>query len=161
MDKVKTEQWFLREGNKASYILLTFSGVETTSRTWYKVRDLKQNPTILLNWGDKSEEFRVKWDLINGAEYSKQRGTEELAFSSVQFSCSVESDSLQTMDCSTPGLLVYHQLPEFTQTHFHWVGDAIQPSHPLSSPSPPAFKLSQHQGQMKQFFASSGQSIGV
>ena len=41
------------------------------------------------------------------------------------------------MNCSTPGLPVHHQLPEFTQTHVHWVGDAIQPSHPLSSPSPP------------------------
>ena len=41
------------------------------------------------------------------------------------------------MDCSTPGLPVHHQLPEFTQTHVHWVGDAIQPSHPLLSPSPP------------------------
>ena len=50
------------------------------------------------------------------------------------------------MDCSTPGLPVYHQLPEFIQTHVHWVGDAIQPSHPLSSPSPPTFNLSQNQG---------------
>ena len=49
------------------------------------------------------------------------------------------------MNCSTPGLLVHHQLPEFIPTHVHWVGDAIQPSHPLSSPSPPAFNLSQHQ----------------
>ena len=53
------------------------------------------------------------------------------------------------MDCSTPGLLVHHQLPEFTQTCVHWVGDAIQPSHPLSSPFPPAFNLSQHQGLFK------------
>ena len=50
------------------------------------------------------------------------------------------------MDCSMPGLLVHHQLPELTQTHVHRVGDAIQPSHPLSSPSPPTFSLSQHQG---------------
>ena len=64
---------------------------------------------------------------------------------SVQFSHSVVSDSLQPIDCSTLGLSVHHQLPEFTQTHVHWVGDAIQPSHPLSSPSPPAFSLSQHQ----------------
>ncbi|XDA71606.1 hypothetical protein R6Z07F_001955 [Ovis aries] len=49
------------------------------------------------------------------------------------------------MDCSTPGPRVHHQLPEFTQTHVHQVGDAIQPPHPLSSPSP-AFNLSQHQG---------------
>jgi len=50
------------------------------------------------------------------------------------------------MNRSMPGLPVHHQLPEFTQTHFHWVGDAIQPSHPLSSPSPPAPNPSQHQG---------------
>ena len=50
------------------------------------------------------------------------------------------------MNRSTPGLPVHHQLPEFTQTHVHWVHDAIQPSHPLLSPSPPAFNLSQPQG---------------
>ena len=50
------------------------------------------------------------------------------------------------MNHSTPGLPVHHQLPEFTETHIHWVGDAIQPSHPLSSPSPPALNPSQHQG---------------
>ena len=50
------------------------------------------------------------------------------------------------MDCSTPGLPVYHQLLELTQTHVHRVSDAIQPSHPLSSPSPPGLNLSQHQG---------------
>ena len=53
------------------------------------------------------------------------------------------------MDCSTPGLPVHHQLSELAQTHVHRVGDAIQPSHPLSSPSPPAFNLSQHQGLFK------------
>ena len=53
------------------------------------------------------------------------------------------------MNCSTPGFPVYHQLPESTQTHVHWVGDAIQPSHPLSSPSPPSLNLSQHQGLCK------------
>ena len=50
------------------------------------------------------------------------------------------------VDCSTPGFLVLHYLPELVQTHVHWVDDAIQPSHPLSSPSPPAFNLSQRQG---------------
>ena len=53
------------------------------------------------------------------------------------------------MDCSTPGLPVHHQLPELAQTHVHRVGDAIQPSHLLLSPSPPAFNLSQHQGLFK------------
>ena len=65
----------------------------------------------------------------------------------VQFSSVAQLDPTlyQPMDCSTPGFPVHHQVPEFTQTHVHWVGDAIQSSHPLSSPSPPAFNQSQHQ----------------
>ena len=63
-------------------------------------------------------------------------------FSSVAQTCPT---LCHPMNHSTPGLLVYHQLPEFTQTHIHWVSDAIQPSHPLSSPSPPAPSPSQHQ----------------
>ena len=70
-------------------------------------------------------------------------------FSSVQFSSSVVSDFCNPMSCSTPGLPVHHQLLEFTQTHVHRVSDAIQPSHPLSSPSPPALNLFQHQGLFK------------
>ena len=66
--------------------------------------------------------------------------------SSVAQSCSTLCDP---MDCSTPGLPVHHQLPELAQIHVHWVGDAIQSSHPLSSPSPPTFNLSQHQGLFK------------
>jgi len=64
-------------------------------------------------------------------------------FSSVTQSCQAHCD---TMDCSTPGFPVHHQLLELAQTHVHQVGDVIQPSHPLSSPSPPAFNLSQPQG---------------
>ena len=83
----------------------------------------------------------------------------KVQFSSVAQSCPTLCDS---MNCNTPGLPVCHQLPEFTQTHVHWVGDAIQPSHPLSSPSPPALSLSQHQGLFKtQLFTSGGQRIGV
>ena len=67
-------------------------------------------------------------------------------FSSVAQSCPTLCNP---MDCSTPGFPVHHQLLELTQTHVHRVGDAIQPSHPLSSPSPPAFSLSQHQGLFK------------
>ena len=63
-------------------------------------------------------------------------------FSSVAQSCPTLCDP---MNCSTPGLPVHHHLPEFTQTHVHRVGDAIQPSHPLSSPFPPAPNPSQHQ----------------
>ena len=64
-------------------------------------------------------------------------------FSSVTQLCPTLCDP---MNHSTPGLSVQHQLPEFTQTRVHWVGDAIQPSHPLSSSSPPSFNLFQHQG---------------
>ena len=64
-------------------------------------------------------------------------------FSSVTQSCPTLCDP---MDCSTSGFLVHHQHPELTQTHVHQVSDAIQPSHPLSSPCPPVFNLSQHQG---------------
>ena len=68
------------------------------------------------------------------------------AFTSVQFSCSVVSNSLWPMNHTTPGLSVHHQLPESTQTHVQWVADAIQPCHPLSSPSPPALNISQYHG---------------
>ena len=64
---------------------------------------------------------------------------------SSQFSRSVVSNSLQPCGCSMPAFPVHHQLPELSQTHVHQVGDAIQPSHPLSSPSPPAPNSSQHQ----------------
>ena len=76
-----------------------------------------------------------------------------VVFSSVTQSCLTLCDP---MYCSTPGLPFHHQLPEFTQTHVHWVDDAIQPSHPLSSPSPPALNLSQHQG-LFQWVNSSNQ----
>ena len=65
---------------------------------------------------------------------------------SVQFSSVFQLCLCDPMNCSMPGLPVHHQLLEFTQTHVHWVSDAIQPFHPLSPPSPPAFTLSQHQG---------------
>ena len=64
------------------------------------------------------------------------------------------------MDCSMSGFPVHHQLPEFIQTHVHWVGDTILPSRPLSSPSPPALNLSQHQG-LFQWTGSSHQVAKV
>ena len=71
--------------------------------------------------------------------------------------CSVTPSGLllwDPMDCRTPGLPVHHQLLQLAQTHVHWVRDAMQPSHPLSSPSPPAFNLSQHQGLFKRVSSS-------
>ena len=81
-------------------------------------------------------------------------------FSSVTQSCPTLCDP---MDCSTPGFPVHHQPLKSAQTHVHQVGDAIQPSDPLSSPSPPAFNLFPAPGsfQMSQLFASGGQSIRV
>ena len=89
--------------------------------------------------------------------------TSLMFFSSVQFSqsCLILCDPI---DCSSPGLPVHHQLPEFTETHVHWIGDAIQPSHPLSE-KPFSFHLQSFPAsgsfQMSQFFPSGGQSIGA
>ena len=73
------------------------------------------------------------------------------SWASTQFNSVVQSwlTLCDPMECNTPGLPVHHKLREFTQTHVHWVGDAIQSSHPLSSPCPPALNLSQHQGLFK------------
>ena len=105
-----------------------------------------QQPTLVSQWTEESRELhsveshRVKHDWSDLA----QACTWELSvqFSSLAQSCLTLCDP---MDHSMPGLPVHHQLPEFTQTHVHWYGDAIQPSHPLSSPSPPAPKPSQKQ----------------
>ena len=83
--------------------------------------------------------FRSRADLRNGHRQEESK----------HHCCSV-IQSLPTlcnsMDCSTSGFPVLHGLPEFAQTHVHWVGDAIQPSHPLSFPSPPFLSFPQHQG---------------
>ena len=82
-------------------------------------------------------------DMWNGYIFIKQNRicNKEYSVSSVAQSCPTLCDPI---DCSTPGFLVHHQLLEATQTHVHHVSDAIQPSYPLSSPSPPALNLSQH-----------------
>ena len=81
-------------------------------------------------------------------EYEKQAICKSAIHFRVQFSSVAQScpTLCDPMNRSMPGLPVHHQLPEFTQTHVHLVGDAIQPSHLLLSPSPPALNLSQHQG---------------
>ena len=97
------------------------------------------------------EWIRKLW-YIYTMEYSVQ-------FSSVAQSCPTLCNP---MNRSTPGLPVHRQLPEFTETHVHRVSDAIQPSHPLSSPSPPAPNPSQHESfPMSQLFSWGGQSTGV
>ena len=89
-------------------------------------------------------------NIISQERWACSRGSIRSSVSSVQFGRSVVSDSLRPHEPQhARPLPVHHQLLESTQTHVHWVGDAIQPSHPLSSPSPPAFHLSQHQGLFK------------
>ena len=83
----------------------------------------------------------------------KIKWPQKYEFSSVAQTCLILCNP---MDCSTPAFPVHHQLPELTQTHVHWVGDPIQTSHPLSSPSPTAFDLPQHQG-LFQWVSSSHQ----
>ena len=87
--------------------------------------------SFLMGWAGCGENWVLLW------------WRDHAQFSPVTQSCLTLCDP---MDCSTFGFPVHHQLPEFAQTHVHLVGDAIQPSHPLSSPSPPAFNLSQRQG---------------
>ena len=113
--------------------------------------------TEKMNWTGlrctSADEWIKKLWYICTMDYSVQ-------FSSVAQSCLTLCDP---MNRSTPGFPVHHQLQEFTQTHVDWVGDAIQPSHPHSSPSLPAPNPSQQSGSfpMSQLFARGGQSIGV
>ena len=89
------------------------------------------------------------WPLFSNARVTNSPGLQHSLFCCY---CSVTKSWItlcNPMDFSTLGLSVLHQLPELAQTHVHWVGDAIQPSHLLSSPSPPAFNLSQHGGLFK------------
>ena len=94
--------------------------------------------------------WRRKWQptpvFLPGKSHNRGTWRATVQFSSVAQSYPTLCDP---MDCNTPGLPVHHQLPEFTQTHVHRVGDAIQPFHPLLSPSPTPFNLSQHQGLFK------------
>ena len=111
-------------------------GMETHSSilSW---RILWTNEPVGL-WSMESQRVRLDWATNTSFELSW-----------VQFSHSIMSDSLWShgLQHSRPP---YHQLPEFTQAYVHWVGDAIQPSHLLSSPSPPTFNLSQRQGLLPQ-----------
>ena len=114
------------------YVLVVFHCIASKSRSHVNVPHLLY-PVIC--WGALGCFHGLA--IVNSAAINISQ------FSSVAQSCLTLCDP---MDCSTPGLPVHHQLPESTQNHVHWVGDDIQPSHPLSSPFLPAFNLSQHQG---------------
>ena len=121
---------FLSNSNPPPLFSLAFSCLITMSRTsklcWMKIARMDILVFFLI--------FTVLYDVNCGFV---------IQFSSVAQSCPTLCDPTY---CSTPSFPVHHQLPEVAQTHVHWVSDAIQPSPPLASPSPPTFSLSQHQG---------------
>ena len=102
----------------------------------------------LIDW---KMQFNINNEFLKEEIYPHFQTKSKLQYLTVQFSSVIQScpSLCYPKDCSMPGLPVHHQPPEFTQTQVHWVGDAIQPSYPLSSPSPPTFNLSQHQGLFK------------
>jgi len=107
-----------------------------------KMKIVTSSPITLCKSGEKME--TVKDFIFLDFKITEESNCRSV--SSVQFSQSVVSKSCNHMDCSTPGFLVHHQFLEATQTHVHLLGDAIQPSHPLSSTSHPH---SQHRGLFK------------
>ena len=101
--------------------------------------------SLLMKVKEESEKIGLKLS-IQKTKIMASGPISSVQFSSVTQLCPTLCDP---MNHSMPGLPVHHQLPESTQTHVHRVCDAIQPSHPLSSPSPPALNLSQHQGLLQ------------
>ena len=140
---------------------LPFSGVSLAKNPPANARDtgLPDPWSRKIPWRRKGQPTSVflpgkchRWRSLEG--YSPQGhnlAAEQQHYLDYQFSSVTQSrlTLCDPMDCSTPGLFVYHELLEFTQTHVHRVGDAVQPSHPLFSPSPPALSLSQHQNLFK------------
>ena len=128
-----------------SKIFVNYIG-KTLSLLW------RSSVDTLAKWSPATNHIEMNVSLwMRGTQYHFWK------FSSVTPSCLTLCDSI---DCSMPGLPVHHQLPEPTQIHVHWVGDAIQTSRPLSSPSPAAFNLSQHQA-LFQWVSSSHQVAKV
>ena len=130
------------------------------------VRPHRRQPTRLPHpWDSPGKNTGVGCHFIfKGIFMTQGLNPHILHSSSVQFSSVAQScpTLCNPMNHSTPGLPVHHQLLESTQTHVHRVNDAIQPSHPLSSPSPPALNFSQHQGLFQCWvFTSGGQNIGA
>ena len=113
-------------------------------------------------WGRKELDMTQRLHFLffpcsSGSEQSLEQAILFCCCPEYFFSVVVQSLNCLTlcdpMDCRASGFPVLHCLPEFAQTSVHWVGDAIQPSHPLSSPSPPALSFSQHQDQPCRFFS--------
>ena len=124
---------------------------------WGELKGWRDKPTITFEAfsaprvADRTGRREVSKHMYDLQHYQPTR--HKWRFQGILSSISSVTQLCQTlcdpMDCSTPGFPVHHQLPEFTQTHVYSVSDAIQPPHPLSSPSPPTLNLSQHQGLLK------------
>ena len=114
--------------------------VKSLSRVWLLATPWTAAYQAPPHMGSSRQEYRSGLPLPSPRIFID---TDILQFSSIAQSCLTLCDPT---DCSIPGFHLHHQLPELAQTHVHWVGDAIQPSHSLSFPSPPALNLSQHQG---------------
>ena len=129
---VKKNEW---SEPKMVDLVSEFLMADLWARSFQKVKNLQESRKASQRWNAD------RWRKIR--ETKNLRNLRSVQFSSVAQSCLTLCDP---MDCSMPDFPVHHQLLEFTQTHVHCIGDAIQPSHPLLSPSPPTFNLSQHQG---------------
>ena len=143
--EVTIEAWSILAGITKSCqgVMKWLKGFRQRSERQVCLRSFTITPktSMLLCWQDFSP---ILFFLKKDKDFASTKGyIVSVQFSSVTQSCWTLCDP---MNLSTPGLPVHHQLPEFPQTHAHRVGDAIQPSHPLSSPSPPAPNPSEHQG---------------
>ena len=129
----------IEENNKMGKTRDLFKKIRDTKGTFHaKMGSIKDRNGLDLT---EAEDIKKRWQ-----EYMEEVYKKDLQFSSVAQSCPTLCNP---MNHSTPGLPVHHQLLESIQTHVHQVNDAIQPSHPLSSPSSPALNLSQHYGLFK------------
>ena len=143
----KPQQW-PQDWTRSVFISVSEKGNPKECSNYHTIALISHTSKVMLKILQTRLQQYMNCELPNVEDgIRKGRGTRDQIANirSVQFSPSVMSDSLDPMNCSTPGLPVHHQLPEFTQTHVHQVGDAIQLSHPLSSPSPPAPNPSEHQ----------------
>jgi len=118
------------------------------SKSWWGIishqsKWISSQSLHILNAGEDVEEREPSYTVGRNVNWYSHYGKKCAQLSSVTQSYLTLCDP---MDCSMSGFPVHHQLLEFIQTHVHWVGDAIQPSHSLLSPSPPTFNLSHHQG---------------
>ena len=146
-------------GTRVGLAIILFAGSHTNVHSWIISACLPFSALSLkMTWSNQGflriPHYQLWWQQMVGVgadlwfcnSPSFQLGKEVSVSSCVRFSSVTQTRPTfcNLMVCSTSGLLVHHQLLDFTQTHVHWVNDAIQPSHPLLSSSPPALNLSQH-----------------